>query len=120
MNTLVSARSRRFADAVARDFGSVQELRRAFLRLAAKGGESGCVWLIVAPGGEVEVVLTNARQVPRGSVLAYAELWDGGRVSFRKESAEETSLRRWRAIDWDDVAARYDALMARVPLYPAP
>ena len=120
MNTLNSARSRRFDGALTRDFGSVQELRRAFLRLAERGGESGCVWLIVAPGGEVEVVLTKNRQVPRGSVLACADLWDGGRVSFRKESAEEKCLRRWRAIDWNDVAARYDALMARVPLYPAP
>ena len=120
MNTLNSARPRRFVGAVTRDFGSVQELRRAFLRLAQRGGESGCVWLIAAPGGEVEVVLTKNRQVPRGSVLACADLWDGGRVSFRKESAEEKCLRRWRAIDWDDVAARYDALMSRRPLYPAP
>ena len=120
MNTLISAPSRRFNSAVKRDFGSVQELRRAFLRLAERGGESGCVWLITAPNGEVEVVLTRNRQVPRGSVLACADLWDGGRVSFRKESAEEKCLRRWRAIDWDDVAARYDALMVRVPRYPAP
>ena len=120
MNTLNSAHSHRFADAVARDFGSVQELRRAFLRLAEKGGESGCVWLIVAPGGEVEVVLTNARQTPRGSVLVCADLWDGGRVSFRKESTEEKCLRRWRAIDWTDVTSRYDAVMARKPRYPAP
>lgn len=120
MNTLNSARSRRFDGAVTRDFGSVQELRRAFLRSALRGGESGCVWLIVTPGGEVEVVLTSARQVPRGSVLACADLWDGGRVSFGKESAEEKCLRRWHAIDWDDVAARYDALMSRRPLYPAP
>ena len=120
MNTLNSVRSRRFAGAITRDFGSVQELRRAFLRLAQRGGESGCVWLIAAPGGEVEVVLTRNRQVPRGSVLACADLWDGGRVSFRKESAEEKCLRRWRAIDWDDAAARYDALLSRVPLYPVP
>ena len=120
MNTLNPARSRRFDGAITRDFGSVQELRRAFLRLAQRGGESGCVWLIVAPNGEVEVVLTKNRQVPRGSVLACADLWDGGRVSFQKESAEEKCLRRWHAIDWDDVSARYDALMARVPLYPAP
>ena len=120
MNTLNSVRPRRFAGALTRDFGSVQELRRAFLRLAERGGESGCVWLVVTPGGEVEVVLTKNRQVPRGSVLACADLWDGGRVSFRKESAEEKCLRRWRAIDWNDVAARYDALMAHVPLYPAP
>lgn len=120
MNTLNSARPRRFAGAVTRDFGSVQELRRAFLRLAERGGENGCVWLTVSPGGEVKVVLTRDRQVPRGSVLACADLWDGGRVSFRKESVEEKCLRRWRAIDWDDVSARYDALLARVPPYPAP
>lgn len=120
MNTLISAPSRRFNSAVKRDFGSVQELRRAFLRLAEKGGERGCVWLIVAPCGEVEVVLTKNRQVPRGSVLACAEAWDGGRVSFCKESTEEKCLRRWRAIDWDDVAARYDALLACRPRYPAP
>ena len=120
MNTLNSARSRRFACAVTRDFGSVQELRRAFLRLAEKGGKHGCVWLVVAPGGEIEVVLTKDRQVPRGSVLACADLWDGGHVSFRKESAEEKCLRRWRAIDWGDVSARYDALIACRPHYPAP
>ena len=120
MNTLNSARSRRFDGALMRDFGSVQELRRAFLRLAEKGGENGCVWLVVAPGGEVEIVLTRDRQVPRGSILACADLWDGGRVSFRKESAEEKCLRHWRAIDWDNVAARYDALLSRVPLYPTP
>ena len=119
MNTLNSARTR-FERAVTRGFGSVQELRHAFFRLAQRGGESGCVWLIAAPNGEVGVVLTKDRQVPRGSVLACADLWDGGRVSFRKESAEEKCLRRWHAIDWEDVSARYDALLARVPHYPVP
>ena len=120
MNTLNSVRRFRLAYAVVRDFGSVQELRRAFLRLAEKGGGNGCVWLITAPGGEVKVVLTGNRQTPLGCVLACADLWDGGRVSFRKESAEEKCLRRWRGIDWNDAAARYDALMARVPPYPTP
>ena len=120
MNNLNSVRSHRFASAVTRDFGSVQELRRAFLRLAEHGGKNGCVWLIVTPGGEVKIVLTGDRHIPRGSVLACVDLWDGGRVSFQKESAEEKYLRHWRTIDWNDVVTRYDALLARRPRYPVP
>ena len=120
MDHSVSERTHRFEDAVVRDFGSVQELRRAFARAVRHDGGHGCLWLILSSSGEVQIVLTPKQHAPQGSVLAFCDLWDGGRVSFRKESEDERCLRRWHAIDWDEVGARYDKLMRCRPLYPAP
>ena len=120
LNTLVSSRQHHLQNAITRDFGSIQEFRHAFFRTAQRGGKDGCVWLLVAPNGTLQITLTKARHVPRGSALFCMDLWEGGRVSFTPESSAEKIRRHWRAINWNDALAHYDALLQRVPPYPAP
>lgn len=120
MDSFVSFRQHRIQNAIMRDFGSVQEFRHAFFRTAQRGGKNDCVWLLVAPDGALKLTLTKKRYVPRGSVLFCVDLWDGGRISFTPESNDQKIRRHWHTIDWNSVAAYYDALMQRVPHYPTP
>lgn len=120
MDSFVSSRQHHLQNAIVRDFGSVQEFRHAFFRTAQRGGKNDCVWFLVAPDGALKITLTKRRYIPKGSVLLCVDLWDSGRISFTPESNDQKIRRHWRAIDWNTVALRYDALMLCVPHYPAP
>lgn len=120
MDTFVSSRQHHLQNAITRDFGSIQEFRHAFFRAAQHGGKDGCVWLLVAPDGTLQLALTKNRHVPRGSALFCVDLWDGGRVFFSPENSTRKIQRHWHAIDWNDAGTRYDAQMQHIPPYPVP
>ncbi len=121
MNDPVPYSPHRFEAAVLRDFGSIRELRCAFSRLAQHCGNQGCIWLFVSPDGTLHLTHSAAeKSLPKGTVLSRCSLTNRTQIIFQHESSEEKALRRWHTIDWQEVSRRYDALMQRLPLYPAP
>lgn len=120
LNTPVSSRQYYLQNAIARDFGSIRELRHAFFRATQHAGKEDCVWLLVAPDGTLQITVTKNRHRPRGSILLFADLWEGGHVSFTPESNTQKIRRHWHAIDWNAVGACYDTLIQCLPRYPTP
>lgn len=90
---------------IERDFGSIDDFRRALDHMLTDARRGGYVWLVCTPGGRLRLIRT-ARDVP-----------PLGKVLFRFPSHSSS---RPPKPDWQSASDRFDEHMDQRPPYPMP
>jgi len=109
--------SGKLAEAIDRDFGSLDKLQEEFNTKGAGQFGSGCAWLIADDQGKLKVTSTPNHDNPlmdvveeRGTPLLGNDVWEHAYyLTYRNDRAGY--LRDWwTVVDWDRVAQRYEAV----------
>ena len=113
----VSNRGRRprglLADAINRDFGSLERFKARFVEAGAKVFGSGWVWVarVEQGGGKLEVFTTAGHDNPlmQGHFpLLVNDVWEHA-YYLKYENRRADYLNAWWSIvDWDEVARRFE------------
>lgn len=92
------------AQAINAQFGSVEEFRQQFTRLALNTFGSGWAWLIGNNDGKLEIVSTSNAETPltRDRVpLLTCDLWEHAYyIDYRNARAEYVTA-FWKVLNWD-------------------
>ena len=104
------------ADALFRSFGDVDGFRRMFRMEAAQHFGSGWIWLVV-DRGRLRLTTTDNAQLPltRGQTpLVTLDLWEHAYyLDYRNERDRYVEAFLEHLIDWDFVAANFEAELPR-------
>jgi superoxide dismutase, Fe-Mn family len=109
--------SGRLAEAIERDFGSLDALKEEFNTKGAGQFGSGWAWLIADDQGKLKVTSTPNQDNPlmdvveeRGTPLLGNDVWEHAYyLTYRNDRAGY--LRDWwTVVDWDRVGERYEAV----------
>jgi superoxide dismutase, Fe-Mn family len=110
--------SGRLAEAIERDFGSLDALKEEFNTKGAGQFGSGWAWLIADDHGKLKVTSTPNQDNPlmdvveeRGTPLLGNDVWEHAYyLTYRNDRAGY--LRDWwTVVDWDRVRERYEAVI---------
>jgi len=97
--------------AIDRDFGSFEELKKQLADKAVKQFGSGWAWL-VASGGKLSVTSTANAQNPLvqgGTALLAIDVWEHAYyLDYQNRRAEFVDLFLKNLVNWDNAAARFD------------
>lgn len=113
------APSGRLAGAIDRDFGGLEALQAAFDAKGANQFGSGWAWLVADADGTLKVTATPNQDNPlmdvvteRGAPLLVNDVWEHAYyLTYRNDRAGYLKA-WWSIVDWDAVAARYEAALA--------
>lgn len=99
--------------AIARDFGSFDEMCKEFCSRAAGQFGSGWAWLVLNDTAGLEIVTTDNAQTPLTSGLTpllTCDVWEHAYyIDYRNERGDYLG-EFMKLIDWDFVAANYSAI----------
>ena len=90
---------------IERDFGSMDDFRRALNHMLTDARRGGYVWLVCTPGGRLRLVRTARDIAPLGKVLFRFPAHSGSRPPNP---------------DWKDASDRFDGHMGQRPPFPMP
>ena len=104
--------SGRLADAIARDFGSVEAFKTEFENAGARLVGSGWVWLVRAQqnGGRLRVVTTQAHGNPMTEdhfPLLVNDVWEHAYYLKHFNCRIDYLRGWWEVVHWDEVARRF-------------
>jgi Fe-Mn family superoxide dismutase len=113
------APSSRLAEAITRDFGSLDALKEKFNAAGLGQFGSGWAWLVVDGNGTLEVVSTPNQDNPlmdvvqnSGTPILGNDVWEHAYyVTYRNDRGAYLKA-WWDVVNWDKVAERYDAATA--------
>ncbi len=108
------APSGKLAAAIERDFGSLEDLRKAIEAAAGARFGSGWVWLIVRDDGSLAVTSTANQDNPlmdvvaeRGTPVIGVDVWEHAYyLRYRNRRGEYVS-NWWKVVNWNDASRRY-------------
>lgn len=105
------------AEAIKRDFGSLDELKAKFVDGGVKTFGSGWIWLCADASGKLSLVSTSNAAVPftnAGSIpLMVADVWEHAYyVDYRNLRAKYLET-FWNHVNWTFVSENYDAKTVR-------
>lgn len=105
--------------AIDRDFGSMQKLQEAFNAAGGKRFGSGWVWLIVGPGGKLQVSTTPNQDNPlmdvaetRGTPLLGNDVWEHAYYLKYQNKRADYLKAWWQLVNWNEVNRRFAAAQA--------
>ncbi len=104
-------------EALEKTFGSVEKFRETFSNAAATRFGSGWAWLVVTPFGELQVYSTPNQDSPlmRGHIpILGLDVWEHAYYLKYQNRRPEYIQNWWNVVNWDAVAARYEAALERV------
>lgn len=109
--------SGRLAEAIDRDFGSLDKLKEEFNTKGAGQFGSGWAWLIADDQGGLKVTSTPNQDNPlmdvvedRGTPLLGNDVWEHAYyLTYRNDRAGYLKD-WWNVVDWDRVGQRYEAV----------
>jgi Fe-Mn family superoxide dismutase len=102
-----------FADAISRDFGSLEKFKTAFVEAGSKVFGSGWVWLARAQrgGGKLELFTTAGHDNPMMEghfPVLVNDLWEHA-YYLKYENRRADYLKAWWSIvNWDEAARRFE------------
>ncbi|MDH4982398.1 superoxide dismutase [Hyphomicrobium sp. D-2] len=104
------------AKAIETKFGSIDEFKQKFQTAGVGRFGSGWVWLIVTPGGELEITSTPNQDNPlmdvaevKGAPILGNDLWEHAYyLKYQNRRADYLSA-WWDLVDWAEVSKRFDA-----------
>jgi superoxide dismutase, Fe-Mn family len=101
------------ADAIERDFGGVDQLKRQFDDAGAKVFGCGWVWLarVQADGGELKVLTTVGHDNPlmHGHYpLLVNDVWEHAYYLKHEDRRADYMQRWWSVVNWPEAARRYE------------
>ena len=106
------------AEALARDFGSVDDFRRDFKNAAVGQFGSGWAWLVANGDGTVSVCSTPNQDSPlmgegvagcSGTPLVGLDVWEHAYYLNYQNRRPDYVDAFWNVVDWDAAAARFAA-----------
>lgn len=104
--------------AIERDFGSVDEMKKQLAEKGVKQFGSGWAWL-VASNGKLSVTSTaNAHNplVNGGKALIALDVWEHAYyLDYQNRRADFCDVFMKNLVSWDDAAARFDAVKHQQP-----
>lgn len=105
------------ADAIKRDFGSLDELKAKFIDGGVKTFGSGWIWLCADSAGKLSLVSTSNAAVPftnnGPTPLLVADVWEHAYyVDYRNLRAKYLET-FWTHINWNFVSENYDSKKVR-------
>jgi superoxide dismutase, Fe-Mn family len=111
--------SGRLAEAIDRDFGSLDALKEEFNTKGAGQFGSGWAWLIADDQGRLKVTSTPNQDNPlmdvveeRGTPLLGNDVWEHAYyLTYRNDRAGYLKD-WWTVVDWDRVAKRYEGVVS--------
>lgn len=102
------------ADAIARDFGSVENMRQAFSAAAKNVEDSGWGMLLYDHLAEQLLVAQaedhNDLAIQGATPLLVVDVWEHAYYLQYTNNRGEYITNWWNVVNWDDVAARYAAV----------
>ncbi len=103
------------ADLITQNFGSFDDFRKQFNTAGEKQFGSGWVFVTVEDSGKLAIVAQPNQDTPLSQgkkVLFGNDVWEHAYyLSYRNRRGEYLQA-WWQVLDWQKVAARYDALKA--------
>jgi Fe-Mn family superoxide dismutase len=105
-----------FCDRLIEDFGSVESFREEFTEAANAVESNGWAWLFYEPVadrlivGQVESQNRLAHQ--DATPLLGLDVWEHAYYLQYENRRDEYTESWWDVVDWDDVAARYEAALS--------
>jgi Fe-Mn family superoxide dismutase len=106
--------SGRLAEAIERDFGSLDRLKTRFLEAGSKLFGSGWVWLTATQGdcGMLQVRTTSAHENPllHGYIpILVNDVWEHAYYLDHEDRRGEYLERWWPVVNWEEAARRFEA-----------
>ena len=101
----------RLAEAIARDFGSFEAFKEAFVKAGATLFGSGWAWLSADANGKLIITqeLNAANPIQHELCpLLTMDVWEHAYYLDYQNRRPDHLTALWRIIDWDVVAARYE------------
>lgn len=104
-------------EAIARDFGSVENFQAAFEKAATTRFGSGWAWLVIE-NGQLSVVSTANQDSPlmgkeiagcSGTPLLVIDVWEHAYYLKYQNRRPEFAKAFWSMVNWDEVQRRFDA-----------
>lgn len=96
--------------AINTDFGSMEQLKEAFLSAAAQNFASGWTWLVVASSGKLEILNTDDADTPIAhgiTPILTVDVWEHAYyIDYRNARASYLDA-WWSIINWEFVATQY-------------
>lgn len=100
------------ADAIAKQWGSFDEFKKAFNTSAAGNFGSGWTWLVKKADGSLAIVNTSAAATPLttdDTALLTCDVWEHAYYIDYRNSRPNYLEGFWALVDWSVVAARFAA-----------
>ncbi|MFZ1693512.1 MAG: superoxide dismutase [Flavobacteriales bacterium] len=104
------------AEAIARDFGSLDAFKEKFAAAGATRFGSGWAWLCVHKGGKLEVCSTPNQDNPLmpktgcgGTPILGLDVWEHAYYLNYQNRRPDYIAAFWNVVDWNAVASRYAA-----------
>jgi len=105
------------ADAIKRDFGSIDELKTKFVDGGVKTFGSGWIWLCTDDNGKLTLVSTSNAAVPftsNGPVpLMVSDVWEHAYYIDYRNARQKYLETFWNHINWNFVSENYSAKKVR-------
>lgn len=100
----------RFADALNREFGSLEAFRDAFSKAAATLFGSGWAWLVRDEAGKLSIIQESNAGTPLTggyTPLLTFDVWEHAYYLDYQNRRPDFLAALWEIVDWEKVAARY-------------
>lgn len=107
--------------AIDRDFGDLQELKRAMKNAALGQFGSGWAWLVSDGQGQLSVRKTPNQDSPLPLLpLLGCDVWEHAYYLPYQNRRDDYFEAWWRLVDWPQVSQRYEEGVRHMPAYPNP
>ncbi len=104
-------------DKIIKDFGSYDDFRKKFERVAQDKFGSGWVWLVVGSNGKLRVTSTSNQDNPEmnnirggGKVLLGLDIWEHAYYLSYRNKRDQYIKNFWKVVNWDFVNSEYQKL----------
>jgi Fe-Mn family superoxide dismutase len=104
-------------DKIIKDFGSYDDFRKKFERVAQDKFGSGWVWLVVGSNGKLRVTSTSNQDNPEmnnirggGKVLLGLDIWEHAYYLRYLNKRDQYIKNFWKVVNWDFVNSEYQKL----------
>ncbi|HXF96926.1 MAG TPA: superoxide dismutase [Gemmatimonadales bacterium] len=101
----------RLADAIRKTFGSFADFRERFTDAAATRFGSGWAWLVVTPGGRLEVTSTANQDSPlmEGQTpILGLDVWEHAYYLKYQNRRSDYIAAWWNVVNWPEVGRRFE------------
>ncbi len=106
--------SEELLNAINNDLGDMDTLKSAFNEAGAKRFGSGWAWLIVNPGGKLEICSTPNQDTPmmdiaqvKGTPILGCDVWEHAYYLHYQNRRADFLQAFWNIVNWDEVSKRY-------------
>jgi superoxide dismutase, Fe-Mn family len=112
--------SDKLKSAIETSFGSLEALKEAFNKAATGVFGSGWTWLILTPGGKLDITSTPNHDNPlmdiapvKGTPLLTLDVWEHAYYLKYQNKRADYITAFWNILNWEEVSKRYENAMKK-------